>query len=320
MRALAVAGRGIFGLALLALLLRRVGWRDLAATLSSPEPVFVIVSLAFSVLLIGVSCLKWRWFLEGSGVEVGFARLFALYLVGMFFNNFLPSNFGGDVVRSVGLGRYTRRMREAFATVFLERLTGFVALVGCAWAGVLLDPSLVERGPVLAALLFASGLLAVVCFWAPRGFPTGPIAKLLPKRFGARVTGALEGFSAALRGVDRALVAKAMALSFAFYGLAVLNVYYSAQVFGRPPDLAGLAVAVPLVLIVSMVPISLGGVGLAEWAYVVGLGQIGLPENEALAVALFLRLKILLLSAIGGILFVALRSEPAAPPNAQEIA
>jgi glycosyltransferase 2 family protein len=109
-----------------------------------------------------------------------------------------------------------------------------------------------------------------------------------------------------------------MALSLVFYALAVLNVFFSAQVFGGAPDLGGLAAVVPIVLVASLLPISIGGIGLAEWAYVVCLAQIGVPEEEALAVALVLRAKIVVLGLLGGIVFLALRHEP--PPVSSEAA
>jgi uncharacterized membrane protein YbhN (UPF0104 family) len=101
---LGIALRAAVGLGLLALLVRKVGWASLAPVLASPHGGFLAVSALFSVLLIGVSCLKWQILLRERRVRVGFARLFGLYLVGMLFNNFLPSNVGGDLVRSIGLG------------------------------------------------------------------------------------------------------------------------------------------------------------------------------------------------------------------------
>ncbi|MEA2625081.1 MAG: glycosyltransferase 2 family protein [Candidatus Binatota bacterium] len=310
--------RALVGIGLLALLLHRVGISSLAGLAASPRWVYVWISLVFSVLLVAISCAKWRALLVHGGVRVGFGRLFALYCIGIFFNHFLPSTFGGDVARSVGLGRYTRQMPHAFVTVFLERLTGFVALVGCAWAGLALDPSLVREMPLVAALVLATlGLVGVFVLIALGGLPSA-VTRILPSRVAPRIV----SFFDALRGFrDLPLIARAMGYSFGFYALAVLNVYYSAQVFGQAPDLAGLAIVVPIVLVVSFVPISVGGLGLAEWAYVVCLGQIGVPAAEAVAVGLVLRAKIMLFGVIGGVLLVSHRWEATDPvPRAEGVA
>jgi hypothetical protein len=304
--------RAAIGIGLLVALLAKVGFEPLVGLLRSPRWLYVAISLGFSAILVGVSCIKWRMFLRHAGVEVGFGRLVALYLIGILFNNFLPSNFGGDVVRGYGLGRQTGGMAQAFATVFLERFTGFAALVACAWLGMALAPRLLGAPPLVAALAASTTLLGTL-LWVivePR-FLDG-IERFVPRRVAREAIGRARRLVDSVRSFgDLRLLGRAMFLSGVFYAAAVGNVFFSAQVFGQAPDVSGLVVAVPVVLVVSLVPISVGGVGLAEWAYVFCLGQIGVPAHEALALGLFLRAKTVLLSLVGAVLFATLRFGPA---------
>ena len=316
---LGIALRAAVGLGLLVLLVRKVGWASLAPVLTSPRWGFLAVSALFSVLLIGVSCAKWQILLRARRVRVGFARLFGLYLVGMLFNNFLPSNVGGDLVRSIGLGRYTRQMSDSLATVFVERFTGFVALVACAWIGFLFEPDLFAEAPLVGGLVLATGTLAGAVWALADDRLLGWLELVIPFRVVRSLFARARPVLGSIRGFrELRLIAVTMALSLVFYALAVLNVFFSAQVFGGAPDLGGLAAVVPIVLVASLLPISIGGIGLAEWAYVVCLAQIGVPDEEALAVALVLRAKIVVLGILGGFVFLALRHEP--PPASSEAA
>lgn len=309
---LGVAARAALGLTLLGALLWNVGLGNLASVMATPSWGFLAISFVYSALLILVSCAKWQVLLRRRAVVVPFARLVALYLVGIFFNNFLPGNVGGDVVRSVGLGRYTRQMSDSLAAVFLERFTGFVALVGCAWLGFLLYAELRQHTVLVVALVFATAALAGMTWAIVDVRPFEWALRLVPIRSARALLEKVRKPLAAVRSIrDRDTWVVVMALSLAFYALAVGNVWASAQVFGRAPDLAGLAGVVPIALVVALLPISVGGVGLAEWAYVVCLGQIGIPADEALAVALVMRFKNIVLSLLGGALFVLQRETKA---------
>ena len=317
MKRLGFVLRAVAGVALLVLLVARVGGQDLGRVLAEPAWGFVVLSLLWSGLLIGVSCIKWQRLLRHAGVAVGLGRLMALYVIGMLFNQFLPSNVGGDVARSVGLGRYTRQMPNAFATVFLERLTGFVALVACAWLGAAARPSLLGAPFLAAALAAATAGLAMLVWLALDARVLRVAEAILPARLAGALPRRLRSFAGALAGFrSPAVLMQALALSIAFYVLAVLNVWVTVRIFGPAPDLAALAVVVPVVLVVSLVPVSIGGIGITEWAYVVCLGETGIPAEIAAAAALFLRLKGVLLGLLGAALLAGMRwdARDAPPP------
>lgn len=306
-RSLALAAlRMLVGVGLLVWLVRWVGWDALRPVLGSPRWEFVALSLGFSFLLIGISCAKWRLLLVHLGSPVALARLMSLYVIGILFNQVLPSNVGGDLVRGYGLGRITRGMPRAFATVFLERFTGFVALVLCGWAGVLLEPAWLAEPLLLGALAVTTaglaGGLAVLVDRRPRDL----FRRLAPRK----LSDAADSFAESLILLhDRRLLSRAMVLSFGFYLLAVGNVWVTAGIFDVFPPLTGLAIAVPMALLVSMIPVSPGAIGLQEGAFVVCLGRIGISPEIALATALVLRVKVFLLGILGAVLFATARWE-----------
>ena len=129
-----------------------------------------LIGMALLIQLGGValSAYKWRLLLAGRGQHQPYAWVLAAYLVGQFANNFLPTTVGGDALRVAQLGRRIGSYAEAAASVFLERLTGFVALSAIAIGGLLwssADPA--------SGLTTAPWLMLLTAGFADRARPAG---------------------------------------------------------------------------------------------------------------------------------------------------
>jgi len=95
-------------------------------------------------------------------MRVGYWRLFSYYLIGQFYNLFLPTSVGGDVVRSYQLGKYSGSQSNALASVFVERYTGVLVLLLVAGIAVISQLTIFNVTFVVGSLLgFAVGLGAV---------------------------------------------------------------------------------------------------------------------------------------------------------------
>jgi uncharacterized membrane protein YbhN (UPF0104 family) len=98
--------------------------------------------------------------------------------------------------------------------------------------------------------------------------------------------------------------------------LAVTNVYSSSRAFHEDISLIGVATIVPVILVVAMVPLTVNGLGLQEWAYVFLFSWIGLPESVGLSTILLIRAKELLVALAGGVLYPILKlSKPVPLPD-----
>jgi hypothetical protein len=145
-------GRLALGVALLtALLVLNDNGRKVLDAFVQVQPIYLIPLFAITYPLLGASCMKWGLFLRERGVVIGFHRLFRLYLIGSFFNNFLPSMVGGDLVRAYVLGKQIESHAHSLASVFLERFTGMIALVSLATASFLFNSGL-RQEPVVVGL------------------------------------------------------------------------------------------------------------------------------------------------------------------------
>ncbi len=301
--------RIVFGFLLLVGLVVFAGVDDLVASLAALNAGYVVALIAISVVLIWASAVKWQIFVRAMGHDAHVLTLMKLYTLGYFFNVFTPASIGGDVVRSYHLGAKLESQRDAAVATFLERFTGLLAM---ALLGVLfvLVGSDVTNGLEYAIFLVgaATSAVAVVCFSATINRVTfGRLRAILAKilrserrrEAALRILAKLEVGMAAARA-DKLLLAKGLLWSVIFHALTVVNTYVAALAVGwESPSITGLFVVVPLVLLVSMVPITPNGVGIQEGAFVFLLERIGGTRAQGLGVGIILRAKVMLIALVG---------------------
>ncbi len=287
-------------------------------TIRDVDPLFVAASLAISALMVGVSCLKWWFLVRQQGASVQYRRLFRLYLVGYYFTCLLPSNIGGDVVRSYYVGREIGSQSDAAVTVFLERFTGLLLLLPMVILCPLLRPELIRHPAIWIPAMGAAGLLLTAVLLVRMRQPLKRLSELAPEGPLARMlVGVREkalGFhrklSRALHALKRdpKLLVPVMGLSVVFYLLTWLNVYVSFRAFGVAVPMRDIVALLPTAMMVAMAPIApLAGLGLAEVSYVGYFGLAEVLRESALAMGLLLRAKVLLLGFLGLISHLTLR-------------
>ncbi|MCX7819285.1 MAG: flippase-like domain-containing protein [Kiritimatiellae bacterium] len=328
MQTLSRALKAIVTIAFFIVLFRWMRRHDWLAALRATDPLYVLLSLLIVPVMLGSSCAKWWVLLRAQGRPVPFRTLLGDYLVGYYFSNLLPSMVGGDAVRVVYSGRRIGSFGHAAAAVFLERFTGILLLLALVVAAPGLRPALYRTpavwipsagaAAVLAGVAIASvgarRLRAELRHWCERSAQTTARPGHKPSLI-ARFANGADRFLAKLEigfGVlrrDRRVLAQVVALTLLFYGLAALNVWLAFRSFGPAPSPAEILAVLPTALAVAMIPITLGSLGIAETSYVFYFGLLGISPAHTGVMALFLRLKLILLGVIGGTVYLA-RDQP----------
>jgi uncharacterized protein (TIRG00374 family) len=242
-------------------------------------------------------------------MDVPLWRLYGLYLVAKFFNYFLPSTVGGDVMRGYELGNYTNNPAAAMASVFMERFTGLIVLVVVAVVSFISQFNIINDFRLTLAMAFAVvGLFGILWLLLdPR--PIRIAEKYATFSFARKLMPKVKKFHSSLTAyrTQRRALALSIVWSFVFMFLAILNVYVSARAFHEPIPFSGVVVIVPIILVVSMVPLTFNGIGIQEWAYVLLFQLIGLPASVGLSTILLIRFKDISMALIGGLLFPYLK-------------
>jgi len=264
---------------------------------------YVAPLLAVSAVGITASCLKWRVLLRAKGYPVRLGYLMGLYVLGYFFNNFMPSMVGGDVARGHYLGKRIGSARDGYLSVFMERLTGLIALLALVATVLVAAPSLVNASrvalplavfvalcPPALALLLSRRLFAPALRFAPRG-----------------MRGKLDSLHESLTEFSRhpLVFAEVVLLSLLFHLTTGVNVLVACQTLNCHADPLRIMLVTPLIIVASLIPITINGIGLWEGGFVLFLALAGVPGATALSAALLLRVKNLLVSALGAAVFWA---------------
>lgn len=306
----------VVSLGLIILAFTLVDIQAVAAQLRQAKLPFVIAALALYIVAIIINGLKWQVLLRAQGIRVPFAALLRFLFTGFFFNNFLPANVGGDVMRGYGLARYTDRTADAAVSVIVDRVIGLVAYMSTAVVAAIVAVNITGHTELqrvewvaivaLAALSLGFGVLLSrrLRLLIARVFEWRLLAPLAP--LWGRVSDAFNAYRFRYRSLILAYgVALAGILSTTF-----VNWLLSQSMGGLMP-LPAIFLFNPLIALVLMIPISIGGIGVSQTAYPFFFGLAGVPADHAVAVSLLMQLIALLGSLPDGVLWLAGRRQPA---------
>lgn len=244
-----------------------------------------------------LSALRWRTLLRARDVDLPFLRAVRLYFVGYFFNLFLPTSVGGDVVRAVGVPGTP--VSVVAGTILTERILGFGCLLAVGLVATVATPGLgvVRPSLYLAAAAYAAALILLVKFPLDRLGHAGA----------AGWRGSLVRVAGQVRGTayPAATLARATLLSLAWQlALVVANGILSGGLGGVAPW-GGLFAIVPVIQAVGMLPVSFGGLGVREMGYAFFFARAGYAQAGAVALAACFLAVTLAVALVGGVLYLA---------------
>ncbi len=318
--------KGIVSIVFIYIILQKLDWYELGQVIVNTDVFFLLISFLLSPVMVLVSVWKWHVLLKAPNLSVPFRRLFALYYVGYMFNHILPTSVGGDVVVSYELAKDTERPFDSVASVLMNRFTGLMILLPAGLVAILLNASVFSDYRIaLGMALIVVGtvvLLWFVCDNRPLGLLDKCLGSIKPVRKAiAKVRKLQEAFQ--VYKEKPGAIGAALGISVVSFLLIVLNVYVGCLAFSVRPLFFEVLVIVPFLQIVSMLPISLGGIGIREWAYMVAFPQIGIASTVGLSVILLLRVKSIVSGVIGGMLYPMLgkrRVDKYGEPRKEQIA
>jgi uncharacterized protein (TIRG00374 family) len=290
---------------LLAVLVGRADTTSLWAYVRTASPAWLAGALGLYFLMVLASAWRWGLLLDAQGVRVSGRTLTGSFLVATFFNNFLPSNIGGDVVRIADTARPAGSKTLATTVVLMDRGLGLLGLVLlAAVASTVVGESV---GPIRAWWLWVgltAGMLAALpVLVAPQLVVRllTPLRRLNPTWVDTRLE-RLQGVLGRFREAPGALVA---CFAGAVLVQAILVGFYAAiaHAVGVTVSPWHMAVLVPVSFLVQMLPISVNGFGLREATFSFYFARLGLPIEAGLVISLLGAGLIMLFSLTGAVVY-----------------
>jgi uncharacterized protein (TIRG00374 family) len=299
----------IISLGLVGFFLQRIEWGEIELALSSASLSFWILAVLLFLASNLLGAFQWGELLRIQDIRLPVRKVVGLYFVGVFFNNFLVSNIGGDAVRIYDLKRLTGQGLAGFAATFLDRFIGLFTLICFSIVAYALSPGLWGMALWMPILLLAILLLAVLIFGFSRRMSNIVVRfarRMLPLRLVEFLENVREGFLLYRHAYSMIL---RVALLASCVQLSRIAVYYSVgHALGQSVPFGYYVVFIPLIAIVAAIPVSFGGIGVRENMGVLLFGRVGMGDASALAVMFLGYLAGIVASLAGGILFVVRRS------------
>lgn len=298
--------RIIVGLALLSYLFHKVDIVHVWEGLRGAQFRYIIP--AFALILFGnlLGSIRWKVLLSAKGIEVTIRKLYSFYLVGFFFNVFLPTSVGGDVARAVDLSRHTRRTADSLSSILVERVLGLMALSIMASLAMGLFFHLNPNRGLLVLTLSVTVLLAFILFaffgWTALSEKLRAVLRRISYRnLGERIDHGVVSILS-YRQAPISLVA-AILISFLYQITAYIGGYILSLSLGMEISVIYFFIFIPIISVISMIPISLYAIGVRETAFVYCFKWAGVPESQALALSLLFFSLLIVLSILGGIVY-----------------
>jgi hypothetical protein len=256
-------------IALFAWLLRDSALRAQLATLPRPPaPGWLIPAWIAAGLNELASLLRWWCCLHLAGIAMPLRRAAALHFLGLFTSLFLPGMAGGDAVKIAFLAlQFPQRKMGGVLAVLMDRLSGFVSIIVWTFIVAMKRGEWFRQTPATAALFHAvliflgvaAGAL-IVWFISSRAPLLRRTPQWIPLR--ARIIEIAAVFNTFL--ADRRRAFAALALSTASHASYFLVFYFTALAFAGSLSLGDAFSIMPLMDVVSMLPVTISGLGLRE--------------------------------------------------------
>ena len=275
----------IISLSLLSFIFYNLDIREFLALIRRAQPVWLLGALVTVMLTVVMRAYRWQILLTAIGVHVPLRKLAGIYFIGFLFNNLLPSGLGGDAIRMLELKPYVKQGTDTVTSVIVDRFLGLSALQAIAILGLIYDWQAV---PVVVAYftisIFIAGLIA--------GFLliNRPLYLTLQRRIGLfrRLTAfkTVGKLFESFQGYPLPALGRSYLVSLLFnLTLIAMNICIGLAL-GAKATPVQYAVFIPIASLVLLLPITVAGLGAREQVYRQLFGQVGVPAETAVAMAL----------------------------------
>ena len=283
---------------LLAVIGLTIDWNAVADSLKDGSWGWFAAGVGVLVVVLAIGALRWHVLLRGAQLEVTLWQSMRAFWIGGFANNFLPTSFGGDAARTLLVARGGPALARTATSVFVDRISSIACLLLVGLVAVLVASDEVPSDlKALIGIVAAGALVALAVVFAL--LRAHRFVQLLPERLRPWAQEVRE----TLLGYERnaALIVGVIVLGVAFQVVAVLSTWMLARALDLDLSYALVAVVLPLVLVITLFPISIAGFGVREGAFVVLLDSAGVSSADATLLSLFTVVALALASLPGGL-------------------
>jgi glycosyltransferase 2 family protein len=284
----------------------KMNLRQFIITLSNAR--INILIAGFLVLWLGhyICIYRWRILMRPLMSIPSVRNLLGIYCIGLYFNMILPSLIGGDVVKIYYAGRPSKKYAQSFAAAFLDRDAGMFAMMIIACIAVLISPITVPGVHVSVIIwsVFIAFVFGNIAIFVPRfhRLLTDMLHRLNLSKIATKVDMISSAFQ--IMGKHKGVLLWSLIISFVNQLLVIAVTWITALGLQLDISFFHFLIFVPVVTLISMIPISISGLGLRESSFEILLRSVGAPPASGIALGLISSLFLFLTSLPGGIVYI----------------
>lgn len=250
---------------------------------------FLLATISY-IFTMYLSTKRWTYFIK---LDKSFKELFELYMIGTFFNLFMPGTVGGDAVKAYYLYRGSQKKGDSLVSVFMERYMGLCGLIFIAMVGLLLGYKYVAGSfiiPLMLTIVISFILASLVVVFLPY--------EIFYKKLKG-VRDSIRHYLTNFRTVSHTLL-----LSLFIQGIGIWVVYLLGLSIGINSSFTTYLVFIPIISVISMVPVSFSGIGVREYSFLYLFGVVGVPKEKSVSLSLLWFFVMIITGLIGMFFYI----------------
>jgi hypothetical protein len=292
-------------LGLITILFKFIPYQDVSALFKRSLKTYFIIAFLVFFLIHLIAILRWQFILAASGIVLKFREVFYTYFSGLFFNLFFPSVLAGDMFRASMLGMHHCNSIKAISSVVMDRFSGAVGLGVITLIAVLSGYKFIFSSEILLAVVLFLALIvfAILFVFSRRIFAF--LNRLFRKTFLKDKIASLHKELYFFRKKPK-LFLKTIVYSIWIQSGTCLVFYLTAKALAVDISVFYFFIVAPIILFISLLPITVAGMGTREMATIYFLSQVGVNKAASLGISLAMFFFMIMFSIIGGLIYVTI--------------
>lgn len=290
------------------LILKKINFKDVFEIIKNLDLFFLLSAYALILLINILLALRFKYILE-----IYFKRrlsnffIFKLTMIGQFFNNFLPTSAGGDLVKIFYVVKDEKRKFLSGMSILIDRYIGALTVMAMGTISIFFYKG--EKNIHYLILIFLFLLIFSYFFFSKRNFARifySPFEKIIPKFLNEKLLNLYNSINFYFTE-NKKKFHLAILISFFLQILSIFSQYLiGVSIVKTNLNILPFFVFIPLIWTSTLIP-SLGGLGIREFSYIFLFSDF-IGKQNAYALSILVLLSVILNGIIGGFFFLTFKS------------
>ncbi len=291
---------------LLFIVFKIIPYQRLLTVIKSASKLYVFLGFLFILGGHIIAALRWRFILKILNIDISIKEAIVAFISSVFFNLFFPSLVASDIFRSLAISYRFKTPEKIITSVIFDRISGVIALGIMAVCSLLLSKDMISLDKEVVLGIGLMGIASFILFFL----------LLKPKLLlwfmdtifiRTKASHSIVCFKEAIKILSYnsfRLFKVVILFSLPLQLMTVISFFLSSYAFHLNVSFLYFLILVPLIMVISFLPITIGGIGTRELACIYFLGKIGIEKEISLGISLLNLFFLILVGIIGGIIYV----------------